>query len=130
MLDDPAPVHHVDLVGDVPRAREVVRDVEERDVLALLELADEVQDPEPDRHVEHRDRLVREHDLGLDRQGPRDRDALPLASRELVRVLLGDGGGRDEPDRLEQLEHARPTWSSGHDAVDPQRAGEVVPDAS
>ncbi len=129
VLDDPAPVHHVDLVGDVPGAREVVRDVEERDLLALLELADEVQDPEPDRHVEHRDRLVREHDLGLHGQGACDGHALTLPPRELMRVLLGDGSSGHEPDRFEQLEHAPAHLAVGDDAVDPQRAGQVVADA-
>ena len=35
LLDDLSAHHHVDVVGDVSRAREVVRDVEERDLLAV-----------------------------------------------------------------------------------------------
>ena len=114
VLDDPAAVHHVDLVRDVARAREVVRDVEEGDLLALLELADEVEDPEPDRHVEHRDRLVREHDLRLDGKRAGDRHALALTARQLVRVLPGHVGGGHEANRLEEVaERDRSTWSSG-----------------
>ena len=128
VLDDAALVHDVDLVRDVPRAREVVRDVQEGELLALLQLAHEVEDPEPDRHVEHRDRLVGEDDLRLCGQGPRDRDALPLTARQLVRVLRGDRLGGDEADRLEQLVHAGGHLVVFHDAMDPERSGDVVVD--
>ena len=60
LLDDLAGVHDEDVVGDVARAREVVRDVEERDPALLLQPEHQVQDPDPDRDVEHRDRLVGE----------------------------------------------------------------------
>ena len=58
LLDDLAGVHHEHRVGDVARAREVVRDVEEREALALLQVEHQVQDPDADRDVEHRRRLV------------------------------------------------------------------------
>ena len=103
LLDDLARVHDEDVVGDVARAREVVRDVEERDLMLLLQLRHQVQDPDPDRDVEHARRLVGEDDLRLDRERARDRDALALAARELVRILRRDLVGRDEPDALEQL---------------------------
>jgi hypothetical protein len=97
-------------------------------VLSLLQLAHEVQDPEPDRHVEHRDRLVGENDLRLRGQGPRDRDALTLSARQLVRVLGGHDLGRDEAHRFEQLVNACGDLVVLHDAMDPQGPGEVVVD--
>ena len=85
LLDDLAGVHDEDVVGDVAGGGEVVGDVEEGEVVLLLQAEHQVQDPDPDRDVEHAGRLVREHDLRLDRQRPRDRDALALSARELVR---------------------------------------------
>ena len=98
LLDDPAAVHHEHLIGHVARARDVVRDVEEGDAELPLELQDQVEDADPDRDVEHRDGLVGQDHARLDRQGARDRDALALPARELVRVLLRDLVGRHEPD--------------------------------
>ena len=103
LLDDLAGVHDEHGVGDVAGAREVVRDVEEREPLALLQVEHQVEDPDPDRDVEHRDRLVGDDHRGLDRERARDRDALALPARQLVRVLRRVVRGRDEADRLEQL---------------------------
>ena len=77
-----------------------------------LQLEDQVQDPEPDRDVEHRDRLVGEDHLRLDRERARDRDALALAAGELVRVLLRDVR-RHEPDRSSSSRTRASTWSRG-----------------
>ena len=103
LLDDLARVHHEHRVGDVACAREIVRDVEEREPLALLQVEHQVQDPDADRDVEHRRRLVRDQHRRLDRQRAGDRHALALPAGELVRVLRGVLLGRDEADRLEQL---------------------------
>ena len=103
LLDDLARVHHEDLVGDVARCRQVVRDVEEREVALLFQLQHQVEDPDANRDVEHARRLVGEHDLGLDGQRARDCDALALSAGELVRVLRGDLVGRRQADGPQQL---------------------------
>ena len=94
-----------------------------------LELQDQIEDADPDRHVEHRDRLVGEDHARLDGQRARDRDALALAARELVRVLLRDLVGRHEADAREQLAHAPVDRAARADAVDLQRPRDVVIDA-
>ena len=43
---------------------------------------------DPDLGVEGRERLVEEQDLGLEGEGPGERDALLLAARQLVRVAI------------------------------------------
>ena len=96
--------------------------------MLLLEPHHQVQDPDPDRDVEHARRLVREHDLRLDREGTSDRDPLPLAAGELVRVLRRDLVRRHEPDRPQQLVRAFLDLRGRHDPVDPQRALDVVAD--
>ena len=129
LLDDPAAVHHEHLVGDVARARNVVRDVEEGNSELPLQLEDEIEDADPDRHVEHRDRLVGQDHARLDGQRAGDRDALALPARELVRVLLRDLVGRHETDAREQLAHAAVDRAARADAVDQQRPRDVVVDA-
>ena len=53
--------------------------------------------------VERGEGLVEQHDLGLDRERPGERDALLLAAGELVGVAALESA---EPDELEQLVHS------------------------
>ena len=101
LLDDLAGVHHEDVVREIARAREIVRDVEERDLPFRLQLQHQVQDPDANRDVEHARRLVGEEHDRLDRERACDRDALALTAGELVRVLVGDRApaGRGRPSR-------------------------------
>ena len=87
-LLDPPVVHDRDVVGDRHRLLLVVRDQDGRDVDLV------VQPPQPlaqlgaDLGVERAERLVEQQHLRLDRQRARQRHALALAARELVRVAL------------------------------------------
>ena len=125
-LDDLAGVHDEDVVGDVTRARKIVRDVEEGDPALLFQPQHEVQDSDPDRDVEHADRLVGEDDLRLDGERARDRHALPLPARELVRVLRRDLARRNEADGVQQLVNPLVHLRGRNDAVDPQWSLDVV----
>ena len=127
-LDDLAGVHDQHLVGDVASAREVVRHVEECEPMALLELQDQVQNPDPDRDVEHRRRLVGDDHRWLDRERTCDRDTLPLAAGQLVRVLRGDPPGRHQADRLEQLVHPLVELSAGDQTMNLEGSRDVVAD--
>jgi hypothetical protein len=80
LLDDLARVHHEHGVRDVACAREVVRHIEKRKPVLVLEVGHQVEDPDADRDVEHRRRLVCDHHRRLDGECPRDRDALALAA--------------------------------------------------
>ena len=85
-LDDPPEVHDGDAVGDVLDDRQVVGDEDQRHAELALEVADEVQDLGLDEHVERRDRLVGDDQVGPERQRRCDRDPLALPARELVRA--------------------------------------------
>ena len=87
LLDPPA-VHHRDLVGDVLDDTDVVRDEQVRHTELALQLAQQVQDLRLHRHIECRGRLVADDQLRRYRQRARDRDALALAARELMRIAL------------------------------------------
>ena len=75
--DAPA-VHHRDPVGKVSRAREVMGDVQERQLVLLLQLAEQVEDLGAAGGVDHRYRLIRDEVVGLEDHGPGDADALSL----------------------------------------------------
>ncbi len=85
-LDDLAEVHHRDAVADVLHHRQVVGDEQVGQAELLAQVGEQVQDLGLDRHIERRDRLVADDELGLDRERAGDADALALAARELVRV--------------------------------------------
>ena len=100
-LDDLAGVHDDEPVGDVPRAGDVVGDVQERHALVVAQVGHQVEQPDPDRHVEHRHRLVGEDQLRPVGERLREPDPLALATAQLVRVAVEDVAGRRQPDRLE-----------------------------
>ena len=68
--------------------REVVGDEQVGQAELALQVVEQVQDLALDRHVERRDGLVADDEVGVDRERPGDADALALAARELVRVAM------------------------------------------
>ena len=114
-LDHLAVVHHRNRVRHVAHHGEVVCHEEVREPELLLELAQEVEDLGLDRHVDGRYGLVENNELGPEREGARDADALALAARELSRLgarVLGP-----EPDELEELSDARPALCAAEGRV-------------
>ena len=84
-LRDLPRVHHDQPVRDVPGAGDVVGDVEDRDVLLVAQLRHQVKQADPDRGVEHGDRLVGEDQPRPGRQRLGEADPLPLPAAQLVR---------------------------------------------
>ena len=70
---------------------------------SLLQLLEQVDDLRLDRDVERRHRLVADDELRVERERPREPDALALPAGELVRVAVGRI--RRQPDDVEQLAH-------------------------
>ena len=86
LLDQLAPGHHRDPLGEAAHDGEVVRDQQDRHAEPRLQLLQQLQDLRLDGDVEGGGRLVGDQDVGLVRQRHGDHHALPLAARELVRV--------------------------------------------
>ena len=86
-LDQPAQVHHADLVADMTHHCEVVRDEEVGQAAAALQLFHDVEHLGLHAHVERRGWLIADQKLRRGGQGPGDRDALALAAGKLVRVF-------------------------------------------
>jgi hypothetical protein len=82
---------------------QVVGDEEIGEPELRLQVAQQVQDLGADGDVRRRDRLSEDHQAGRERERARDRDALSLASGELMRKELGPALGQahqiDQPDR-------------------------------
>jgi len=97
---DLAEVHDRDVVGDVPHHREVVRDEQVCEPALPLQIGEQVEDLCLHRHVERAHGFVAYDELRLDRQRPGDPHALPLPTRQLVRVAFGERGV--ESDLVEQ----------------------------
>ena len=76
LLDDPAPAHDGDAVGDVPYDTDVVRDEEECRACALLERAQCIEHLQLDGRVECRGRFVGEQQLRAQDDGESDSSAL------------------------------------------------------
>ena len=77
-----------------------MRDVDDGERQALLQVADLLAHLPAQPRVEVRQRLVEQQHAGLEHQRARDGDALLLAARELrrqtrVEALEADGGERD-----------------------------------
>ena len=83
-LDDAAAVHDGDVVAEMAHEAQVVADEDVRDAEALLQVEEQVHDLGADRHVERRQRLVEDDDLGILGDGTGDGDALALTARQLV----------------------------------------------
>ena len=85
LLDHAAAVHDDHAVGEPAHDAEVVADVDDRGVTAA-QLGDDLEQARLRDHVEPGRRLVHHDQVGLAREGDRDRDALLLAAGELMRV--------------------------------------------
>ena len=84
-LHDATEVHDGDPLGETGRRGEVVRDHQDCEAL-LAQAVEDVEDACADRDVEHRDRFVGYEHLGLEDERRGDRDPLPLAAGQLVRI--------------------------------------------
>ena len=106
-LHDLAEVHDRDPVGDDPGQRQVVGDEQVGQPALAAQVEHQPQQLGPDRHVEHRDGLVGDDDLGIHDQRPGDDDPLALAAGQLVREADGESRGRAQAGRLERGDDLR-----------------------
>ena len=101
---------------------EIVADHDVGQPELVLELEQQVDDLGADRDVERRDRLVADHQLGLQDQRAGDADALALAAGEFVRVAVGMLG--TQADLGHHVGDAVLDLGLVGDAVDAQRIGQ------
>ena len=91
-------------VGHLHRLLLVVGDENRRHVQGVVQVAQPLAQLGAHLRVEGAEGLVEQEDLRLDRQRPRQRHALALATRELRGIAVAQV---HQPDQLEQLVHPR-----------------------
>jgi hypothetical protein len=83
---------------------QVVRDEQVRESPVLLQVHEQVDHLRLHRHIEHGHRFVADNEIRIDRERPRDPDALALSARELMRIAVRDL--RSQAHLGQQLPHA------------------------
>ena len=81
-------IHNDDFVRDLERLLLVVGHKEGREVNFLVEFAQPAAQFLPHLRIKRAEGFVEQQHLGLHRQRPRQRDALPLAAGKLARVAI------------------------------------------
>ena len=83
-----------DAVAYGVEALQIVRDHEDGELERLLQGSDQLVEIARGNRIEAGRRLVEEYELGIEREGPRERHAFGHASRELGRNLCQSAGPR------------------------------------
>ena len=94
-------------------------DEQVRELELLLQLREQVQHLCPDRYVQCRHRLVEHENLRVQHQRSRDRDPLPLAAGEHVRIAVIEL--RSQADLRHHRAGGRGAVGGAHAGVDEQR---------
>ena len=125
-LDDPAEVHDGDAIADMAHDPQIVRDQQQRETEAALQIDEQVDDLRAQRRIEGRRRLVAHQEPGLEQQRARDDDALKLAAGALSRQALDEG--IVESDLPQHVGHAPKPLLVRSDAMLRERRREARPD--
>jgi hypothetical protein len=120
LLRDPPLVHDDDAVGDLLHGSQVMADEETRKAMSLLQVREEVEDLSADCHVESGDWLVRDYQGRTANEGSRDRYALALPARELMRIPLSIVR-TTQADLIQDGANAGSLLTTGEIRDDPQR---------
>src|ERR1051326_6605127 len=115
-FDDFAEIHDRDAVADMLDHAQIVRNEQISQSELALQVEQHVENLHLDRNVQRRDRFIGHDETRVDRECPRDADALALPAREFVRVttvIL-----RPQTDAREQLLDATTPLGSARDVVD------------
>ena len=88
--------------------REVVRDEQIGEAELVAQIGEQIDDRRLHGDVERGDRLVADDEARLGGQRPGDRDALPLAAAELMRIARAIGGAAAAPLSSNSLDPGRP----------------------
>src|SRR4029434_8607131 len=90
-FDNFAEIHDCHRGAQVQDGGQVMCNEQIADTKLLLEILQQIHNLGPDRYIERRHGLVEDNQARVQRQGPRDGDALPLATTEFVRKEIDRG---------------------------------------
>src|SRR5664279_1298047 len=126
-LDEPARIHHRDLVGNVRNDSQVVGDQDEAHVALRLKIGEQLHDLRLHGDVQCGGGLVGDDDLGVQRQGDGDHDALPHPARELVGEVVDPVVSGRDVDPVHQLDGMLLGILPGRATVHPKHLTDLEP---
>ena len=100
-------MQHGDLVGELGGERDVVRDEDERQAVLAHQLVEQGDELLLHDGVERAGRLVGDQERRVDGERGGERDALPLAAGEFVRVVAHALAGARDAHAFEKIGGAR-----------------------
>src|SRR5438094_3330313 len=117
-FDNFAEIHHCHCGTQVQDGCQVMRNEQIADAELLLEILQQIHNLGTDRDIERRHGLVEDNKARVQRQGPRDSDALPLAATEFVRKEIDRG--RSKADEIQEFMDALPDLGLWECLIDDQ----------
>src|ERR1700730_6453993 len=106
VFDDLAVLQDRDVVAEDADDRQIVADEHHGETEPGAQLPEQQQDMRLRRHVEAGHDLVGDDEVRLQRESAGDAGAVALASRQLMRIAVGEAGR--QPDQIEQSRRAIP----------------------
>ena len=123
-----ARVHDGDAIRLLGDDAEIVRDEQQREAEARLQIAQQIEDLPLDRDVERGRRLVGDEQPGLAGEGRGDQRALAEAAGQLVRVFVDAPLRIRHADGIEQLDGPGPRRPAASQPMHFQRFGDLAAD--
>ncbi|MPL75522.1 hypothetical protein SDC9_21346 [bioreactor metagenome] len=128
LLYDPAVLHHRDAGGHLRGHGKVVGDEQQRHAFRAHEVAQQRQHLGLGGDIERGGGLVGDQQLRAQRDGQRDRHALALAARKLVREKRQREARCGQADAVKAVAGDAAGLAAGKAAVDDQRLGHLIAD--
>src|SRR5215510_2036954 len=117
-FDNFAEIHHGHRGTQVQEGGQVMRNEQIADTELLLEILQQIHNLGTDRHIERRHGLVQDNEARVQRQGPRDGDALALSTTEFVREQIDRSWSK--ADEIQQFLDAFPDLGLREGLIDDQ----------
>ena len=127
-FNDPRVLHHGDEIGHAGDHRQIVSNQHQRHSLIPNQRFEEAQDLNLRRDVQCGRRLVRDQQFGSKRDSEGDAHALPLPSRQLVRVKVQRKAAFRHPDPVQFFASDFARIGRVHLSMHQKRFGDLVPD--
>ena len=119
-------MHHRDAVGHFGDDTEIVRNQQQRQVIARPQLPQQIEDLRLDCDVKRRGRLVCNHQRRMARERDRYHHALTHSPRQLMRIVTQPPPGIRNVHRVQQLRRAVPGCGPVGTAVHGDGFGDLI----
>ncbi len=130
LFDNRTVLHDRDAVRNLRHHAEIVRDEQNRRLLALLQIPDQGQDLRLRGNVERGGGFVRDQESRIERKRHRDHGALALATRQFMRIGARGGFRIGDAHVFEQRQHPGADRGAGQVGMDRKHLADLIADAA